>query len=81
MTDPAQVEKDFAALMRERDHLLGSLPAELKRRVLEATLEANAQILTHARTDRDRALERLESARQKGAVTSYYQSNGGALSE
>ena len=83
LQDRARVGRweDFAALMRQRDQMLGSVPAELKRQVLEDTLEANAQILAHAKTDRDQALERLDNVRQKSAVSSYYQNNSGTRSE
>ncbi len=79
LQDRARVGRweDFGGLMHQRDQLLGSLPTELKRQVLEETLEANARILAHARTDRDQALERLDNVRQKGAVSNYYQDNGG----
>ena len=68
---------DFGALLRERDQLLKSLPKGLQRAAFEATLEANAQILSHARSDREHARERLDQVRQKGMVSNYYRSNGG----
>ena len=73
--------EDFATLMRQRNQLLQTLPAELQRQAFEASLETNAQILSHARTDREHTRERLENVRQKSAVSSYYRTNGGALSE
>ena len=83
MEDRASVGRwaDFAALMRQRDKLLASLPAELQRAALASTLEANARILAHARSDREQVRERLDNVRQKGAVSSYYEKHSGVPSE
>ena len=83
LADRASVGRweDFGALLRERDRLLKALPKDLQRAAFEATLEANALILSHARTDREHARERLEQVRQKGLVSSYYRSNGGVHPE
>ncbi len=70
--------RDFALLMRQRDRLLESLPAEAQRSAVEATLEANAAILAHARADRESMRERLDGVRQKSAVSSYYRNHSGA---
>ena len=83
LADRASVGRweDFGRLLRERDQLLKALPKQLQRAAFEATLEANAQILSHARSDRDATRERLDQVRQKGLVSSYYRSNGGVHPE
>lgn len=79
LADRASVGRweDFGALLQERDRLLTTLPKDLQRTAFEATLETNAQILSHARTDREHTRERLDQVRQKGLVSNYYRSNGG----
>ncbi len=71
----------FGQLLQQRDRLLEALPAARRRQVFEATIEANAAILTHACADRETTLERLNGVRQKRSVTSYYRNHGGARTD